>query len=265
MFTNEVMIQKNINNVNYLQFKKLLELNINHCFVLKELNFSFKLQPLENTLNNLKIVAKDLNFNFENICRPIQTHSNNVKVVTKEKGINISEFKNTDALITNEKDTPLAITTADCIPIIVFDKEKKIIANVHSGWKGTLNEIIINTIKELQNNFNSNIQDLLFFFGPAICQNCFEVDEDVKDLFYNKFSYLKNINEIIKKARIINNIQKYKIDTLLLNKSLLLNLNIPKENMYFANICTCCNSKYIHSYRARKEGLFGLGITIISL
>lgn len=265
MFTNDTMIQKTLNNINYLQFRKLLDLGINHCFVLKELNFSFKFQEPEKTLNSFKKVAKEFNFNLENICRPVQTHSNNVQIVLNEKGLNIPLFENTDALITNQIDTPLAITTADCIPIIIYDKEKKVIANVHSGWKGTLNEIIINTITKMKDKFNCNYNDLLFFFGPSICNACFEVEEEVKNMFYEKFSHLNNINEIIKTGRIFNSIQKYNIDTILLNKTLLLNLKIPKENMYFANICTCCNKDYIHSYRAREKDTFGLGVTIVTL
>ena len=265
MFSNDTMIQKTIDNVNYLQFRKLNELNIRHCFVLNELNFSFKLQSSEDNYQSFKKVAKTFGFNLQNICRPDQTHSNNVKIVQNNKGLNIDDFQNTDGLITNQLDTPLAITTADCIPIIIYDPIKNVIANIHSGWKGTLNEIIIVAIKKMEEKFNCNFQNLLFFFGPSICQNCFEVDLDVKSLFENKFSYLDNINTIIKRGQIIDGQQKYNIDTVLLNQTLLETLNIPKENMYFANICTCCNNNHIHSYRARKDDIFGLGVTIISL
>lgn len=265
MFTNNVVVQKTINNVNYLQFKKLLELGVNHCFVMKELNFTFKHQTLEDCYSSFKHVAEDFNFNLNNLCRPVQKHSANVKIVDNKKGINLPEYENTDALITNIKDTPLAITTADCIPIIVYDPVKKVIANVHSGWKGTYQEIILNTITEMKVVFNSKEEDLLFFFGPAICQECFEVDEDVKDMFMKKFAYLDNIKDIIKTGSIKDNKQKYNINTILLNKTLLINKNISKENMYFANICTCCNKDYMHSYRARKDNTFGLGVTIVSL
>ena len=97
---------------------------------------------------------------------------------------------------TIKKDTPLAITTADCIPIIIYDPKNKVIANIHSGWKGSLNKIVINAIEKLQDEFSSNVNDLLFFFGPAICHDCFEVEEDVKQMFYDKFSYLENIKDI---------------------------------------------------------------------
>ncbi|MBQ6840680.1 MAG: peptidoglycan editing factor PgeF [Bacilli bacterium] len=265
MFTNDTMLHTNINGVNYLQFKKLLELNIKHCFVLNELNFSFKLQSEEKNLESFKTVTKDFNFNLDNLCRPCQEHTNTVLIVKDKKGRNIPEFNDCDGLITNQKETPLAITTADCIPIIIYDPVNKVIANVHSGWKGTLNTIIINAINKMQDSFDSKFEDLLFFFGPSICTQCFEVQTDVRDLFYNKFSYLPNINQIIKIGKIVNGIQKYNIDTLLLNKTLLNNLNISNKNMYFSNICTCCNSKYMHSYRARKSNIFGLGVTIVSL
>lgn len=265
MFTNDTVIQKTINNVNYLQFKKLIELGINHCFVLNELDFSFKFQSLEDNQKSFKKVCEDFQFNYKNLCRPDQKHTNCVKIVKDVTGINIDEFAETDALITNKKDTPLAITSADCIPIIIYDPQNKVIANIHSGWKGTLENIVLKTVELMKKEFNSCINELLFFFGPAICQNCFEVQDDVKDLFYLKYNYLHNINDIIKKGRTIAGISKYNIDTILLNKTLLLDLNVPNDNMYFANICTCCNKDYIHSYRARTKEQFGLGVTIISL
>ena len=73
MFTNDTMIQKNINGTNYLQFRKLLDLGINHCFALKELNFSFKLQPLKKTIESFTKVSQDLNFNLTNMSRKINS------------------------------------------------------------------------------------------------------------------------------------------------------------------------------------------------
>lgn len=260
MLENENIKYSCINNIEILQFKKLLELNINHCFTLKPLNFTFKHQSKEDNQKSFDIVCKASNFNIKNLCRPDQQHTNDVKIVKDNKGINIPDFTNTDGLITNQKDTPLAITTADCIPIIVYDNNKKVIANIHSGWKGTLNQIIINATDMIIDNYSCKKEDLLYFFGPSICKDCFEVDEDVYELFLKKFGYLKDFDKIVAKKG-----TKYHIDTILLNKILLINYGIPHQNIVLSNICTKCNNEKIHSYRSRTDSEFGLGITIVTL
>lgn len=251
MFNNENIEQLCIDGINYLRFKKLVEYNVNHCFVLNDLDFGY------NFYDSLDIVCKHFNFNKEHFYKPKQTHSKNVKIVMEN---NIVE--NSDGLITDKVDTPIAIRTADCIPIIIFDKVKRIVATVHSGWRGTLNTIIVNAFNIFVKFYKSNVNDLLFFFGPSICQKCFEVDKDVKDLFLDKFKHFNNITRIIKRNK---KKDKYYIDTVLLNVSILKHLGVPRKNIYLSKICTKCNSKYIHSYRARKKDEFGLGITIVSL
>lgn len=255
MLENDIIIKKEINNHTYLQFRKLLELGINHVITTKDLNFTFKHQTLEELQENIHIVCTDNNFNEQNFSRPEQTHSNNVEIV-KEVGLN--KVLNTDGLITHQKDIPLGITTADCIPIIIYDPIKQVIANVHSGWKGTLNKIVLNAVKKMQQEYDCNIEDLLFFFGPSICQDCFEVEEEVKKMFEDVFG-----NKYIKTGDIINGIQKYYIDLNNINLEMLTSIGVPQKNVYISNICTRCNHDKLHSYRASKD--FKLLITIITL
>ncbi len=97
--------------------------------------------------------------------------------------------------------------------------------------------------------------------GPNIGKCCFEVDEDVKDMFYNKFKTLGNIDEIIKKSE---NNNKYYIDTGLINRILLCREGLDNKNIIESKICTKCNSDKIYSYRAEK-GLIGINLGIIAL
>ena len=257
MIENEIIIKKVINGHTYLQFRKLNELGINHVITTKDLNFSFKHQSDEDLRKNIHTVCSDNNFNEENFSRPEQKHTNNVEVL-EETGLNI--YKETDALITDKNNIPLGITTADCIPIIIYDPNKKVIANIHSGWKGTLNKIVLNTVNKMLETYGCNIKDMLFFFGPSICEKCFEVEDDVKELFENAFG-----NKYITKGNIINNKQKYYIDLNKINLDMLLNINVPQKNVYISNICTRCNSDKLHSYRASNTPNTKLEITIITL
>lgn len=248
------------NNYKYITYKKLNELGIKNVFSLKPFDFNFKFQSKEDNQKEFQKICKMANFNYEKLCRPRQDHTSEVRIIKNNYGINIPELTNVDAIITNQKDVPLAITTADCLPIIIYDEGKKVIAAIHAGWKGSLNGILKNTIDTIIKSFKSDISNLLFFFGPSICQKCFSVSKERYDMFMMEYGYLEKAHELFKEE---NNI--YYIDIAGLNETILLNLGIKKANIYNANICTLENKDIIHSYRGRKDNDFGLGVTIVSL
>ena len=184
---------------------------------------------------------------------PKQTHSNNVYVLQDERGIYPENLVNVDAVVTNKKGVMLSLVFADCTPIMLYDKKKKVVACVHSGWRGTLNSIVTETIKKMESEFNCNLYDIICLIGPTIRKCHFEVDDDVKTLFYEKYNYLPNINEIIKKGEIKDDMQKYLIDTVTLNKTIMKNLGILEENIIDCNICTVCKCDTFHSHRKFKD------------
>lgn len=261
MKENNVIKIVNKDGYSLLEFKKLTELGVKNCFTLKPLNFSFNYQTEEENRNNFKKICNIMEIDYNKLCRPEQKHTASVKVVKDKYGINIKEFSYTDGLITNQKGVSLATTAADCTPIIIYDLVKKVICNIHSGWKGTLNGIVIKATNKMINEFNSSKDDLLYFFGPCICEKCFEVKADVQIQFYEKYNYLPNINDIIK----TKGNDKYLINTSLLNETLLINLGIKKANIYKADICTYENDQYLHSYRKKASEAFGLGVAIVVL
>ncbi len=252
---------KNKNGIQYIQFKKLLEYpEITHCYTMKnngELNFQIKDRNIFNQSCNKIFECLELK-NVLTI-RPYQTHTDNVKIVKK-----IEKLENTDGIVTSKKGIALITTSADCISMLLYDPVKKVIASVHSGWRGTLKAIILKAIEKMQNEYQSNPKDIICCICPSIRQCCFEVDEDVKDLFYEKYKYLSNINEIIKTGEIKESKQKYCIDTVKINTQLLKNIGLKPENIIDSEICTMCNSNEFHSYRADKEN-FGVNAAIISL
>lgn len=203
--------------------------------------------------NDLKELSKKYK-----IIKGNQTHSTNVKVITKE---NINEvFENVDGLITNLKNIYLLTVVADCQGILLFDKKNKVIGNIHSGWRGTLNRIIKNAVNIMINEFNSNVEDIKVYFSPCIHKCCFEVSIDVKEMFEKEFNDLEIENYITKG----NREDKYYIDTLKLNIDYLIKLGIKKENIAYSDLCTKCNSDILHSYRKDKDlsGRNGLLISI---
>lgn len=148
--------------------------------------------------------------------------------------------------------------------MLLYDPVKKAIGSIHSGWKGTLKGIIVKAIEKMVTEYQSNPEDIICCICPSIRQCCFEVDEDVKDLFYNKYKELKNIDEIIKLGDKKEDKQKYYIDTVKINIELLKNIGLKEENIIDSNICTMCHSKEFHSYRADGKD-FGVNGAIIAI
>jgi len=164
-----------------------------------------------------------------------QIHSDNVLLVDKHYQNN----SQADAMITKEKNLPLVIKTADCIPIMLYDKENKVLALIHSGWKGTLNDITNKTITKMINAYNTNPNNITVYFYPSIRKCHFEVENDVYTLFKNK---IKNINQYTTRKE-----NKYYID---LQQIIIDSLHTLKiDSIYDAGICTYCHHNEFYSYR----------------
>lgn len=257
----ENIVYQNKDGIEYIQFKKLLEYpEITHCYTMKsnnQLNFQIRDRDFFNQSCNK--IYKCLELKNPLVVRPYQTHTDNVKVVRK-----IEKLEDTDGIITNKKEIALITTSADCISLLLYDPVKKAIGSIHSGWKGTLKGIIVKAIDKMKNEYKSNPEDIICCICPSIRQCCFEVDEDVKNLFYNKYKDLKNIDEIIKLGDKKEDKQKYYIDTVKINIELLKNIGLKEENIIDSNICTMCHSKEFHSYRADGKD-FGVNGAIIAI
>lgn len=167
----------------------------------------------------------------------------------KSRGIFNESFIDIDGLVTNGKNKVLSLTFADCTPIYLFDKNKKIIGNIHSGWQGTAKKIAKKAIELMKQRYNSNPEDIICAIGPTIRKCHFEVQKDVRDIFYKEFKYMRDIDDIIRYSEKTNT---YFIDTVAINKNLLKEEGILEKNIIDSKVCTFCNSNIMHSYR--KEG-----------
>lgn len=250
----------NQDGISYLQFLKLLEYEnkVKHAITLKPFNICSNetyYNQVEEVQKNYKEICDLFHLDFKNIYRPYQAHTDNIKEIVNEKpGTFTKELVNIDGLITNQKNKILTIGTADCIDIFFFDPVKMVIANIHSGWRGTYKKISVKTIEKMINEYNCNVKDIFCFFGPSIRKCHFSVDKKVLEDFYNKFKTLSDIDEIV---------MGDKIDTILLNKTLLINKGLKEERIIDCEICTVCESEKFHSYRIDKNS--GRTMGLISL
>lgn len=159
---------------------------------------------------------------------------------------NLLEDFECDGFVTNLRGVALVTYLADCQAIYLYDPVKGVIGNIHSGWKGTLNEIVNVGISLMIDRYECNVKDILAYINPSIMKCCFEVDSDVMLLFKKKFG---NYSDIIFKGNIKDGKQKYYIDTVKINTNIMIDLGIRKGNIFCSNICTKCNSDKFHSYR----------------
>ena len=258
-------------NIEYLQFNRLNKYSdiISHAYTVGiEKNYrTFKAnrEPLskidyKNNLNNYKILCENIELDYNNLIKANQAHTDNVLCIDEFERLDTIDTQNqSDGLITNKKEIILATTNADCILLLFFDPIKKVIANTHSGWKGTLQEISRKTVDKMIKNYGCNPNDVIVCICPSIRKCHFEVGEDVKDMFYKQFKKLGNTDEFI-----IKDNRKYYIDTVLINKIILRQAGILEENIEDSEICSVCNKEIIHSFRAEGEN-YGLATALIGL
>lgn len=250
--TNDLIIHKNIEGTEFIQFRRLLEFpNVRHCYTLRknEINIQIKDGDKTQLIQSYKKVTNALGVEWQNIVKPHQTHTDRVESVENAS----EEFNEVDGVITNKKDIILCTTSADCTSLILYDDVKKVVADVHSGWKGTLKQIGKKAVEKMINDYGCNPKDIICCIGPHIRKCHFEVEEDVMQMFKDEFEFTGRIDEIIETGRRVDGVQKYNIDTTLINKIILEEVGLTKENIIDCGICTVCNSEQFHSYRADRD------------
>ena len=140
---------------------------------------------------------------------------------------------------------------ADCVPVFFYDPVNKVIALSHAGWKGTLYRIAQNTLNLMSTNFGSDPTNIFAAIGPSICQDCYEVSDDVADKFRSE-----GFKNVITPGKSIG---KYQLDLWSANKQVLLSSGITADHLTITNICTCCNPDILFSHRATSGKRGNLG------
>lgn len=275
--SNENVIHVKDKDCEYLQFRKLLEYKdiLIHAYSLgTNKNYStstVKKEKLpkdeyEKVLKSYKSLCSSIDCEYINLVKTNQEHTDCVRIVNEKENLsdpdfNLEKYNATDGLITNKKDLILSTTNADCILLLFFDPVKKVIANTHSGWKGTLQRISVKTVEKMIKEYGCNPSDIICCICPSIRKCHFEVEKQVKDMFEKEFKDLGNLNDIIEEK--VKD-KKWNIDTVLINQILLEKEGLKKENIIDSKICSVCNCDIIHSYRVEKEG-YGLSTALIGL
>jgi len=165
-----------------------------------------------------------------------QIHSANIKVVSETDcgaGIIAEPIPGFDGLVTDQRDVYLCIKTADCIPIFLWDDERKIISALHSGRAGTEQNIAGKAVEIMKNKFRCDPRNIRVELGPAICGRCYPVDKNTFDNFVLETGIEQTQPNLNLKKVIISN---------------LLEMGIRSNNIFDHQICTKENKNY-YSFR----------------
>jgi len=271
--SNENIVHVKKDGIQYIQFRKLLEYSdiINHAYGIGlDRNYRTSKKKGQEVYNKAIKDYKDLcsaiGINYTNCVKPCQEHTKNIRNVKQKRNrgeldLEQEKYNATDGVMTNRKKIALATTNADCILLIFFDPVRKVISNIHSGWKGTLQRISVHAVKKMKSEYGCNPKDIICCMCPSIRGCHFEVHADVKEPYYNEFKDLKELDDLIVPMKTDG---KWTIDTVTINKILLKQAGLKEENIIDSGICSVCDSDLVHSFRVEKEG-YGLGTAIIEL
>lgn len=234
----------------YFVFEDLVKEDVYHLFTKKPFNFDPNEVSEEEIQKEYQEIESLLGCSFPKICQPLQTHTNIVKKVDENT---VLPLENVDGLVTNLKGVALVTRLADCQGILLYDPKKKVIGNIHSGWKGTLGRIIKKAVLLMEEEYGCESQDIKAYICPSIQKCCFEVEEDVMRAFKKEFKDLL-VEENITKGKPKEGRDKYYIDLVALNQKVLQKIGLLPSHIFVSHICTKCEHEKIFSYRAEGHG-----------
>lgn len=189
-----------------------------------------------------------------------QVHGNDIKIVEKITDFHDREYVligEGDGLITGKSRIRLSICTADCVPILMYDSKRRVLAAIHSGWRSTLKSISLKAIDKLQQHFGSHTKDIFVSMGPAICSDCFEVGDEVISLFRKVMN--KDISFFSPQLPYFKKNGKYYLDLKQIITAQLIAAAVPSVQIENLNRCTLCEDIF-PSYRGgdNKKRMYGI-------
>lgn len=213
-----------------------------HAFSSQRRNMSFTHGRVSSSLENRRRFLGDLGIDSGGLVCAKQVHGDRIYIARQsDKGSGAltyaSAIADTDAFLTCERNLALAIFTADCLSIFIYDPVGGSIGLVHAGWRGSAKKIALKTVKLMQKEFNAKTEDLRVSFGPLIKDCCYEVGPEFRSAFS---SGVKERNK------------SFYLDLAQINKGQLLDSGVRGENISDPGICTFCSSKDFFSFR--REG-----------
>jgi YfiH family protein len=221
-----------------------------------ELNLGFTADDdRENVLHNRRLLAEAVTGDPATpIVTVRQVHS--AVIVVTGAGDQAQPLCEGDGLITNQPGILLGIQTADCVPVLVADRNRRVVAAIHAGWRGTAQGIVENAIARILQKFGSDPRDLVAAIGPAIGPCCYTVGEEVLAEFQSRFAYA---GDLFQQAG-----PTPRLDLFEANRRQLLSARLDPGSISLAGGCTACQPRLFFSHRA-SQGRAGRMLSVIGI
>ena len=263
----------NEHGVPYFESALFKEYGIKHAFftrrggvsegAFESLNFAKGIGDIqdrqENVIKNYRIASNVFGLSESDVCRSYQTHTNNVIFVSeKDRGTGVTKEKfsfGVDGLVTDTKDLLLSVRTADCVPVLLCNKQATVCAAVHAGWRGTLGNITKNAIAVMEQH-GAKKCDIIAAIGPCIGQCCYEVGKELFEYFTKEN---KNYADFFKPKG-----EKYMLDLKGLNAYILTLNGIGSDSISVSESCTKDDEYNFFSHRrsGKNRGTMSAFITV---
>ncbi|MBI2608591.1 MAG: peptidoglycan editing factor PgeF [Deltaproteobacteria bacterium] len=203
--------------------------------------FSINKKPLDLSFEGLdrNLFLDELKISSKELCEVKQVHGGEVRILKFRSEIQGFRKIECDGIITQEPGVIVAIRTADCIPLLLFDAPTKTVAAVHGGWRSCTQKIVVRAISMMEKEMGVEPQNLKVALGPGICPRCFEVGPDVIVRFERDFYTRKNED-------------KFLVDLYEAHKAQLLSSGVLVENIETLRYCTFHQENSFFSYRRDK-------------
>jgi YfiH family protein len=202
--------------------------------------------------HNRSILAAAMGLSGEELVFPSQVHKTRIVNVTRDTLR--EELMETDALITAERNICVAVMSADCVPILLYDTRNHAVGAVHSGWRGTVAKIVSLTLDQMRQQFGTKGVDVVAGIGPSVSQESYEVGGEVvsavKETFGDRELMLMKPND------------KANLDLWKANKIQLLDFGVLEKNIEVSDLCSVKNNEYFFSARKGDAGRFAAGIVL---
>lgn len=241
--------------VKYLESKTLREYDfVTHAFCTRwggvsegrfaNLNFSLREGDRKEAVSrNWEILASSFDLSVEQFFVSNQVHGDGILVIDADgPDLAGNQPLNFDAIISDRPGLAIGILTADCVPVFLVDRKKRVVGVVHAGWKGTSLKIAAKTVDAFVKSFSSSTTDIIAVIGPAIGRCCYQVDEVVFEAMAgdaNRGTFFSKCDE---KGR-------WMLDLPLANRLQIQDAGVPSENISQTDICTSCHVDNFFSHR----------------
>lgn len=200
----------------------------------------------ENVRRNREIITKTFGFSADRLLLAHQSHGDDFYIPGKTGDLSPGMVLECDGFITDRPGVALCVKTADCVPVLLVDGKRQVVAAVHAGWRGTALGIAGKAVRLFQEHFSSQPENLWAAIGPSIGPCCYEVDEKVQ----REFAHQQDGNNVLKAAA---KKDRWMLDLILANRRQLEEAGIPAAQISAAELCTSCRRDAFFSHRGEGE------------